>query len=218
MSMRRTIGMSLACFVISATAIAKTPEEKTSHHSGHFHSVKAGKLARWHPRSEPPSCAATRLRSHVRHSRRSPDWDAAVPSADSGGGQADAYLGPVHPTGQMQIGTAAWYNWVGNRTASGEILDAVTPTAAHRSLPLDSYAKVTNLDTGRSVIVKINDRGPWRHRFIIDLSPRAAATLDVIRTGVAAVTVEPVAVGPGSSEEPKPTVAQYQISDATAVQ
>jgi rare lipoprotein A len=118
----------------------------------------------------------------------------------------------------MQIGTAAWYNWVGNRTASGEILDAVTPTAAHRSLPLDSYARVTNLDTGRSVIVKINDRGPWRRRFIIDLSPRAAAALNVIRSGIAAVIVEPVAVGPGPSDPPKPTVAQYQTSDTAAVQ
>ena len=218
MSMRRTIGMSLACFVISATAMAKTPEEKTSHHSSPFHSAKAGKLARWHPRSEPPSCSATHRRSHVRHSRRSLDGDAAVPSADSAGGPADAYLGAVHPTGQMQIGTAAWYNWVGNRTASGEILDAVTPTAAHRSLPLDSYARVTNLDTGRSVIVKINDRGPWRRRFIIDLSPRAAAALNVIRSGIAAVIVEPVAVGPGPSDQPKPTVAQYQTSDTAAVQ
>jgi rare lipoprotein A len=97
--------------------------------------------------------------------------------------------------GRTQVGKAAWYNWVGSRTASGEILDWVTPTAAHRSLPLASYAKVTNLDTGRAVIVKINDRGPYRRRFIIDLSPRAAEEIGVIGSGIAAVAVEPLAAG-----------------------
>jgi rare lipoprotein A len=93
----------------------------------------------------------------------------------------------------MEVGAAAWYNWVGGRTASGEILDWATPTAAHRSLPLASYAKVTNLDTGRAVVVKINDRGPYRRRFIIDLSPRAAEEIGVVSSGTAAVSVEPVA-------------------------
>jgi rare lipoprotein A len=68
----------------------------------------------------------------------------------------------------------------------------VTATAAHRTLPLYSYARVTNLDSRRSVIVKINDRGPWTRRFIIDLSPRAADELGMRRAGVAAVAVEPI--------------------------
>jgi len=85
---------------------------------------------------------------------------------------------------------------VGNRTSSGEVLDTVTPTAAHRTLPLSSYAKVTNLDSGRSVIVKINDRGPWHRRFIIDLSPRAADEIGVRRAGIAPVVVEPVVFEP----------------------
>ena len=120
---------------------------------------------------------------------------AIADSAESAGGAADAYLGPVYTSGKSEIGRAAWYNWVGSRTASGEILDWVTPTAAHRSLPLASYAKVTNLDTGRAVVVKINDRGPYRRRFIIDLSPRAAQEIGVVRSGVAAVSVEPIASG-----------------------
>ena len=117
---------------------------------------------------------------------------------------ADAYLGPVHTIGKSEIGRAAWYNWVGSRTASGEILDWVTPTAAHRSLPLASYARVTNLDTGRAVVVKINDRGPYRRRFIIDLSPRAAEEIGVVRSGIAAVSVEPIAGGraPNSGTAP----------------
>jgi rare lipoprotein A len=80
---------------------------------------------------------------------------------------------------------------VGNQTASGEILDTVTPTAAHRSLPLASYAKVTNLDSGCSVIVIINDRGPYIRGRIIDLSPHAADALEMKRAGVVAVVVEP---------------------------
>ena len=91
-----------------------------------------------------------------------------------------------------QFGKASWYDHVGSQTASGEILDTVTATAAHRSLPLASYAKVTNLDNSRSVIVKINDRGPYIHGRIIDLSPRAADTLAMKRAGIVAVVVEPL--------------------------
>jgi rare lipoprotein A len=79
---------------------------------------------------------------------------------------------------------------VGNRTASGEILDTRTATAAHRSLPLASYAKVTNLDNGLDHRQDQRSR-PIRGR-IIDLSPRAADVLSMKRAGVAAVAVEPL--------------------------
>jgi rare lipoprotein A len=92
---------------------------------------------------------------------------------------------------------------VGNQTASGEILDTVSATAAHRSLPLASCAKVTNLDNGRSVVVKINDRGPNTRGRILDLSPRAADALDMKRAGVAAVVVEPLV------SQRAPTVAMF---------
>jgi rare lipoprotein A len=115
----------------------------------------------------------------------------------------------VHTIGKSEIGRAAWYNWVGSRTASGEILDWVTPTAAHRSLPLASYARVTNLDTGRAVVVKINDRGPYRRRFIIDLSPRAAEQIGVVRSGIAAVSVEPLAGGRASNSATAPETRAY---------
>ena len=98
----------------------------------------------------------------------------------------------VRAVGSSQFGKAAWYDMVGKKTASGELLDTVTATAAHRSLPLASYAKVTNLDSGRSVIVKINDRGPYIRGRVIDLSPRAADALEMKRAGVVAVVVEPV--------------------------
>jgi rare lipoprotein A len=101
---------------------------------------------------------------------------------------------------------------VGNQTASGEILDTVTATAAHRSLPLASFAKVTNLDNGRSVIVKINDRGPYTRGRILDLSPRAADTLDMKRTGVADVVLEPLV------SQTAPTVAVFQTSGTAVAQ
>ena len=102
------------------------------------------------------------------------------------------------------MGKAAWYDLVGHKTASGEILDTVTATAAHRTLPLASFAKVTDLDNGRSVIVKINDRGPFTRGRIIDLSPRAADALDMRSTGVADVAIEPLAT------QPAPIVAAFQ--------
>jgi rare lipoprotein A (peptidoglycan hydrolase) len=198
--LRRTIGISLAFLVISASAVAKTHESGTVQRSGHSFINKHGKAASRHRRSWTASCSQAHRATH--HGRRSRHWYADNSPPDSvGSGPPDVYSGPVRPIGPMQVGTAAWYNWVGSRTASGEVLDWVTPTAAHRSLPLASYAKVTNLDTGRAIVVKINDRGPYHRRFIIDLSPRAAEEIGVIDSGIAAVTVEPVAGEPETKNE-----------------
>ena len=104
----------------------------------------------------------------------------------------DPCCGPMRVAGTSQFGKASWYDQVGGPTASGESLDTFTATAAHRSLPLASYAKVTNLDNRRSVIVKINDRGPYIRGRIIDLSPRAADMLEMKRAGVVIVVIEPL--------------------------
>jgi hypothetical protein len=114
-------------------------------------------------------------------------------AADACGGIPNPCCSPRRTTGITLFGKAAWYNLVGRQTASGETLDTATATAAHRSLPLASYAKVTNLGNGHSVVVKINDRGPYTRGRILDLSPRAADALDMRRVGVAAVVVEPLA-------------------------
>ena len=114
-------------------------------------------------------------------------------------------------TGTTLFGKAAWYNFVGKQTANGEILDTVTATAAHRSLPLASYAKVTNVGNGHSVVVKINDRGPYTRGRLLDLSPRAADALDMKHAGVAAVVIEPVV-----NEMAPPTLVVFQTS-GTAV-
>ena len=100
-----------------------------------------------------------------------------------------------------QVGVASWYGpgFHGKRTASGERFDQNKLTAAHRSLPLDTVVKVTNLDNGKAVKVSINDRGPYVGKRVIDLSKAAANRLDMTDDGTARVRIE-VAELPGSSE------------------
>jgi rare lipoprotein A len=198
MAMLRTIGLSLACLMISPGAIAKTSSKGAPSDPGQLQG-KPERAEIRHGEARFLSCGG-----HARQNARAQSRDADSDSAEPAGGPADTYVGPVHTIGKSEIGRAAWYNWVGSRTASGEILDWVTPTAAHRSLPLASYAKVTNLDTGRAVVVKINDRGPYRRRFIIDLSPRAAEEIGVVRSGIAAVSVEPLAGARASNSATSP--------------
>jgi rare lipoprotein A len=94
--------------------------------------------------------------------------------------------------GQTQVGKASWYGaaFHGRRTANGEIYDMASITAAHPTMPLPSYARVTNLENGRSIIVRVNDRGPYHGGRVMDLSSRAADALDTKRMGTAAVKVE----------------------------
>ena len=94
-----------------------------------------------------------------------------------------------------QSGVASWYGaWHhGKVTANGEAFDMFAMTAAHKTLPLGSLVKVTRKDNGRSIIVRINDRGPYKRRRIIDLSYAAADSLGMKRKGVSRVSIEVVA-------------------------
>jgi rare lipoprotein A len=94
--------------------------------------------------------------------------------------------------GYVERGVASWYGteFHGLRTSTGESYDMFAMTAAHKTLPLPCYARVTNLSNGRHVVVRINDRGPFIANRIIDLSYSAAAKLDMIRSGTAFVQVE----------------------------
>jgi rare lipoprotein A len=96
--------------------------------------------------------------------------------------------------GYRERGTASWYGskFHGRRTSSGEPYDMHLATAAHKSLPLPTYAEVTNLDNGRKVIVKINDRGPFKDDRLIDMSYGAALRLDMVATGTARVEVKAI--------------------------
>ncbi len=95
-------------------------------------------------------------------------------------------------------GVASWYgaDFHGRSTANGEIFDAEGITAAHPTLPLPSYVRVTNLSNGRSLIVRVNDRGPYAGNRIIDVSKRAAYLLGFTVSGTAWVRVEYVGAAP----------------------
>jgi rare lipoprotein A len=93
-----------------------------------------------------------------------------------------------------QRGAASWYGkrFHGNRTSSGEAYDMYKMTAAHPTLAIPSYARVTNLANGKSVVVRVNDRGPFHAGRIIDLSYAAAARLGYLQAGSAQVEVESI--------------------------
>ena len=95
---------------------------------------------------------------------------------------------PPQPTSTVR-GMASWYG-ESQMTASGERFDKHAMTAAHRSLPLGTRVRVTNQKNGRSVVVRINDRGPYSKGRIIDLSEAAARVLGMIEAGVAPVVLE----------------------------
>jgi rare lipoprotein A len=105
--------------------------------------------------------------------------------------------------GYRERGIASWYGtkFHGKSTSSGEPYDMYAMTAAHKILPLPSYVRVRNLQNGRSVVVRVNDRGPFLHNRLIDLSYVAAAKLGIIATGTGVVEIEALDVN-----QPAPTV------------
>jgi rare lipoprotein A len=111
-----------------------------------------------------------------------------------------------------KVGIASWYgeDFHGRQTANGEIYDLDAVTAAHPTLPLPSYARVTNLENGRSITVRINDRGPFVDNRIIDVSRTVARMLDFANAGTAQVRVD--YVGPASLEanDEKTLLASYR--------
>lgn len=111
--------------------------------------------------------------------------------------------------GVVERGVASWYGkkFHGRRTSSGDTYDMYAMTAAHRSLPLPTYARITNLENGRQVVVRINDRGPFVKNRIVDLSFVAAHRLGMVEKGTAQVlleTIDPVhsAAAPRMAEAP----------------
>lgn len=106
--------------------------------------------------------------------------------------------------GYVEQGIASWYGtkFHGRRTSSGETYDMYAMTAAHKTLPLPTYARVTNKRNGRSIIVRINDRGPFHKNRIIDLSYAAATKLGIVTRGTGLVEVR--AIDPRRSKAAKP--------------
>jgi len=110
------------------------------------------------------------------------------------------------------VGAASWYGdaFHGRLTANGEVYDMDRLTAAHPTMPLPSYARVTNLKDGASVVVRVNDRGPYAEGRVIDLSKRAAEMLDYSTAGVAHVKVEYVGPAPLIPNDDRYLMASYR--------
>jgi len=126
-------------------------------------------------------------------------------------------------TGYDQIGMASWYGgqFHGRETADGEIFDRTQLTAAHLSLPMPSYVRVTNIENDRSIVLRVNDRGPYAHDRLIDVSEQAAEMLAFRRNGSTKVRVQYVSRAPRSGNDMAMLLASYRgpslpVSDALA--
>jgi peptidoglycan lytic transglycosylase len=192
MPLSGTLGFSVALFFLSATAMAEsaapTDPASPTKHPPVLHKAATSKAK---PSVRP---RASNGRIAIRPTFGPPRLKMRPHLATAG--LHDRYGGSTRSAGAIQVGRASWYggHHLGMHTASGTILDSMHATAAHRTLPLNSLARVTNMKNGRSVVVVVNDRGPTSPRLIIDLSPRAAQELDMVRDGIVPVTVEPLAM------------------------
>lgn len=122
---------------------------------------------------------------------------------------------PLKPgTPYRATGIGSWYGkkFHGQKTSTGETYDMFAMTAAHPTLSLPSYARVTNVANGRSVVVRVNDRGPFLHGRVIDLSYAAAARLGYVGNGSAKVTVESIV--PGQVPAPAEDEAKWRTTTA----
>src|ERR1700736_734758 len=116
---------------------------------------------------------------------------------------------PEEDTNYREEGLASWYgdDFHGRLTANGEVFDMASLTAAYPTLPMPCYARVTNLNNGRSLIVRVNDRGPYHGNRLIDVSNRAAELLEFKGNGVARVRVEYVGRAPLEGSDDRQLIA-----------
>lgn len=132
--------------------------------------------------------------------------------------RGDTYQIVKNTDGFKEQGQASWYGkkFHGHLTSNGEIYDMYSMSAAHKTLPIPSYVKVTNLDNNKTAIVRVNDRGPFHAGRIIDLSYAAAYKLDVIKTGTANVAIEVIKVDKPLTNVVKNSDPRYIIQVASS--
>ena len=124
---------------------------------------------------------------------RTPSHHISTPPATAATIERPPHAPLPEPDGKptlVETGLASWYGPSGHRTADGSAYDGTGMTAAHKTLPLGTTARVTNLVNGESVVVRITDRGPFAHGRVLDLSESAAKQIDLYRMGVAKVKIE----------------------------
>lgn len=154
--------------------------------------------------------------SHIPNAKPQP-----VVRTRAGNAKVYTVLGKTYRTlnsskGYRERGVASWYGtkFHGNRTANGEVYDMYAMTAAHKTLPILSYVRVTHVGNGRSVVVKINDRGPFHGNRLIDLSYAAARKLGVDQTGTALVDVVDITPDSNNSASTVSAVALSQSAQS----
>ena len=130
----------------------------------------------------------------------------------------ERYFVMPNSDGYQENGVASWYGapFHGRRTSSGAIYDMYELTAAHKTLPLPSLVRVTNLDNGRSVVVTVNDRGPFVKDRLIDLSYAAAQQLGIVQSGTGSVRVEALGGRSGAQPVVREAVGAASAPGATA--
>lgn len=128
-----------------------------------------------------------------------------------------SYTPQVSPKGYKTEGLASWYGarFHGRSTSNGETFDLTSISAAHPTLPLPSYARVTNVANGRSIVVRVNDRGPFAKSRVVDVSQRTAELLDFRRKGTARVKVEYVGPAPEQAGDQEQLLATYTDKKTT---
>jgi rare lipoprotein A len=133
------------------------------------------------------------------------------------GKRAAASLPAPARIGLAETGIASWYGvpYHGRPSASGEIFDMESLTAAHRSLPFQTWVEVTNLANGKQVNVRITDRGPFVHGRIIDLSLAAARQIDLVRTGTAQVRLKVISAPASAPPSDSPVNALDNVQPAS---
>jgi rare lipoprotein A (peptidoglycan hydrolase) len=152
-----------------------------------------------------------------------PDWGVIRRLAEvvSGGGRkqvgqpyevAGKIYEPKVDTTYDSVGMASWYGgqFHGRTTANGEIFDRTAISAAHPTLPLPSYVRVTNMRNDRSIVVRVNDRGPYSSERLIDVSEQTAALLGFRKRGLTQVRVEYISSAPPEGEDKSVLLATYQ--------
>ncbi|MTH95943.1 septal ring lytic transglycosylase RlpA family protein [Roseibium sp. RKSG952] len=187
-------------------------------------SLVAGLLAACSSAPETPKAKFSPKKYGV---KASPRVVAAGKPVPKGGGRyvvgkkykiAGKWYYPKHDPNYKKVGLASWYGptFHGRKTANGEVFDRNGLTAAHTTMPLPSYARVTNVDNGKSMIVRVNDRGPFHGNRVIDLSERVAMMLGTKDKGVGKVKVEYVGKARMDGRDESYLMASYSGPDAVA--
>ena len=179
---RGAAGLGVAVFALAGCATPQTGRVGYSHGHEHFSQAKYGHAS--------PKVVA----DGERVPRGGGQYLVGRPYSVAG----HRYVPAENPS-YSAVGMASWYGaaFHGRRTANGEVYDMASLSAAHPTMPLPSYARVTNLGNGYSVIVRVNDRGPYHAGRVMDVSSRVADVLDMKAMGTARVKVD--YVGPATT-------------------